>query len=158
MRRLLKEITPAAPARACVLCQRPLRGDGAAHKSCLAKKAKSEDVTGPISLRLWEHYMAEYKRVRGVDVIFTMRDRIACKRAAVDLVPQIGEQRVMQLITIATERGDGLTTAVYQPNKYQGAQPRQRREQLARQARPLYEGAEADPWDLAGGADADRRH
>lgn len=135
---ILGDAPPVATKPTCRICERPLRGvsyDGA-HKACLDKAAKEADPSIPIYKRLAEHWDAEFKRVRGVEPIWTGKDRGSLKKAAQVLVPQIGEARVMSMITMCLERGSTLSFMVNEPNAFNGRDPIRGRMQVVQQRPP----------------------
>lgn len=149
---------PKTPARTCSLCPGTLRASvqGDAHKACLEKKARSEDVVGQVTRRLYDHYYKTFEALRGVKPVFTHADMGACKSAAKNLVPELGEETVKSMMTRCLEQNGTVTGFARDPNRYRGNDPRKRQRPIARQERPVYVPGEGDPWALGG--DDVRRH
>lgn len=115
------------PPPMCPHCGKRLRRNATEHKACAKKAARENDPTLPVYHRLFDHYMSEFERVRGEAPIVLPKDRMAIRRAATDLVSQVGEERTKQLITVGVERGSSIASIVHDPTRFQGMQPQWRR-------------------------------
>lgn len=140
-------------------CGKPLHRGGVdgMHRACADAKARAEDPATATFDRVLRHWLAEFRRLRGCDPISDVRgDRVMLRRACSELVPKLGEARVLQLMTVALEAGASLGSLVNNPNRFVGDRPERgghRRPVMQRappRDPPRLPDDDGDPLDLAG--------
>lgn len=103
-------------------CGKPLHRGGrdGMHKVCADKNDRANDPATAAFQRLVGHWRSEFRRLRGVDPIDTRTDAVMLRRAHGELVPKLGEDGTLRLISVVVERRGTLAQMVNNPNMYLG--------------------------------------